>query len=336
MSSGLGLGKGVKWNKNHRPRKWGFHCFLPYPLMEPKVGIVTINYKNTQDTLETLDSLRGLDYENFEVFVVDNEYTPETKKKLEKARKDFGFELLLSEKNLGFGGGNNFGAKKALEKNCEFVLFLNNDTAAEPDFLAKLVGLMKKDKEIGICGPRINYFSDQNLVWFNGGKADWLKIKWTHRDINAKEQTLRWDTEPRETDYIAGTAMLVRAKVFFEIGFWSDDYFMYCEDPDFCLRAARRGYKIVFAPSAKIYHKISPTTKPGSETYIYYHTRNGLILAWKYNGWLKRGIVVVYSFLRLFKQLPKFLSQEKRKWALGVLKGTRDFYLRRKGKTRNF
>lgn len=302
----------------------------------PKVGIVTINYKNPQDTLETLDSLKNLRYDNFKIFLVDNESSGETKKVLEQKRKEIAFDLLTSAKNLGFAGGNNLGIKEALKQNCQYILLLNNDVTVKPNFLSRLVAVAQQDDQVGILGPRINYFAEKSRIWFNGGLVNWLYTKGTHRDLDKKEKDVPEDKEPRASSYITGCAMLVRAKLFFELGFLNEDFFMYHEDLDFCLRAGERGHKIIFVPQAKIYHKISRTTQPGSSTYIYYHVRNGLFNGWWHGGYLRKTILLIFSFLRLFKQIPKFIIPGQRKWGQGVWRGTFDFYSRKKGKTRDF
>ena len=89
--------------------------------MNKKVFIIVLHYGSREDTNECLKSLERLDYDNFEIIVVDND-----------------------KENRGFAGGNNIGIKQALEKGADYILLLNNDTIVEKDFLKKLVEAGRK------------------------------------------------------------------------------------------------------------------------------------------------------------------------------------------------
>ncbi|PJE59643.1 MAG: glycosyltransferase family 2 protein [Candidatus Portnoybacteria bacterium CG10_big_fil_rev_8_21_14_0_10_44_7] len=305
-------------------------------MRQPKVGIIIVNYKDIYDILATLDSLKKLQYPNFEIFVTDNASQEHTEKALRQKQKEINFHLIIEKGNPGFAGGNNLAIREAQKSGCDDFCLLNLDTSVEPDFLGRLVAVAQSDNRVGILGPRINYFFDPGLLWFNGGQTNWLKTAGQHQNLDEPESGVAGDNQPREVDFITGCTMYIRGQVVKKIGLLSEDYFMYHEDVDYCLRAKKAGFRIVFVPEAKIYHKISKTTKPGSETYIYYHTRNGLMTGWRYNGFFGRLTLIIFSILRLGKQVPKFFSAEKRKWARGVIFGTLDFYLSKKGKTRLF
>ena len=132
-------------------------------------------------------------------------------------------------------------------------------------------------------------------------KINWLYTKGIHHSSEMSHSVLASLSSPSATnharsaaevrkldfcsskavDYITGCCMLIKREVVEKIGLMDEDYFLYFEDVDWCLKARRAGYKCVLASNSKIWHKVSQSTKEGSFSYIYYHTRNGLLMAKK-------------------------------------------------------
>ncbi len=267
----------------------------------PKVFIIVLHYKNRKDTNRCLKSLEELDYDNFETIVVDND-----------------------NRNRGFAGGNNVGIKQALKKGAEYILLLNNDTVVKSDFLKKLMNVAKSNPEFGILGPAIYEYNSEN-VHFAGGKINWLYTKGIHQSSISNQQ-------PAEVDYITGACLLIRREVIEKIGLMPEDYFLYLEDVDWCLSARKAGYKCILVPNSKIWHKVSSTTRAGSFSYIYYHFRNGLLLAKRHAPFFIKILAYLWSIGIILKQLPKLLIPSKRKWARAIIKGINDFYKHKFGK----
>lgn len=269
-------------------------------MSSPKVFIIILHYKNWNDTNECLASLDKLEYNNFEKIVIDND-----------------------KNNRGFAGGNNIGIKQALEKNTDYVLLLNNDTIVEPDFLKKLIEKGESNEKNGILGPVI-YEHNSKKIHFAGGKINWLYTKGIHKT-----------KEVLETDYITGCCMLIKRKVIEEIGLMLEDYFLYFEDVDYCLKARKRGFKCIVVPKSKIWHKVSQSALQGSFSYIYYHTRNGLLLSKRNALFFIKILAYLNSFLIYIKQIIKLIFFPKNKWSKPIIKGIRDFYRKRFGPYEN-
>jgi GT2 family glycosyltransferase len=261
----------------------------------PKVFIIVLHYQNWDDTNECLDSLKKIDYDNFEIMVIDND-----------------------KENQGFAKGNNIGIKQALEKKADYILLLNNDTIVDPDFLKKLVEAGESGKQFGILGPVI-YKYPTNEIHFDGGKINRLYTKGMH--------------QTGATDYITGACMLIKREVIEKIGLMDEDYFLYFEDVDWCLRARRAGYKCVVVPTSKIWHKVSSSAKENSFSYIYYHTRNGFLMAKKNAPFPIKILAYLNSFLIYIKQVIKLIIFPSKKiWAQAIKRGINDFYRRKVGK----
>jgi len=277
-------------------------------MINPKVFIIILHFGNPKNTEECLKSLGNLEYDNFETVVIDN-----------------------VRDNRGFAGGNNSGIKQALEKGASYILLLNNDTIVEPNFLKKLVEAGESDKKIGILGPAI-YEYGTNKIHFAGGKVNWLYTRGTHiTELKIKSQ------KSKVVDYITGACLLIKREVIEKIGLMDEEYFLYCEDVDWCLKARKAGYKCIVVSEAKIWHKVSSSAKAESFSYIYYHTRNGLLLAKKNAPFFIKLLAYLWSFWAFGKQMIKLVFFPSKKiWAKAIMLGINDFYKRKFGKYENW
>lgn len=303
--------------------------------MEPKVFIILLNWNGWKDTIECLKSLKRIDYPNYQIVLVDNGSTDESVFQLKNFCSEHNEDLIFLENqnNLGFAEGNNVGIKHALENQADYVLLLNNDTTVELDFLTQLIKAAESDRKIGMLGPKINFYNHKDRIWFLGGKINRLLNKGTHLYYDQVDSVENLPNELFEVDYFTGCALLIKKEVIEKIGLMWDGYFLYYEDTDWNLKAKKNGWKVIVAPKAKIYHKVSRSTKPGSSSYVYYHTRNGLYLAKRNGSFLIRFCVYLNSVWILIKQIIKFIFiPKKRIWAKAVMKGMGDFYLGRTGK----
>lgn len=298
--------------------------------MEKKVFIVVLNWNGIGDAKECVSSLKNNSYANYQIVVVDNGSTDNSAVILKREFPDI--TIIENGRNYGFAGGNNIGIEYSLKQGAEYILLLNNDTTVENAFLSKLVEAGESDEAVGLLESKICYYDDPKRIWFAGGMIDWLKIKGTH--IGLDEMDSGQYDKISEVDFLTGCCLLVKRSVFEKIGKLSEEYFLYYEDTDFCLRARNSGFKCVYVPSSKIYHKVSRSTKPGSPSYIYYHTRNGLYLAKRNGNATSRILLYPYCAYLFLKQILKIVIYPKRKsWALAVLRGEKDFVLGKTGKS---
>lgn len=241
--------------------------------LQPRINIVTLNWNGFEDTSELLESLFRITYPNFRIIVIDNNSENDEAMKLEniylgKAR------IIKNKKNLGFAGGNNVGIKYSLEEEADYILLINNDTVVNPDFLEILVSKMLTDERIGIVAPRINYYDEPQKIWSDGGRISSLRGSGF---ANSDKIETEVDCLDREVSFVSGCCMLIKCEVFLKIGLFDENYFLYLEDADLCLRAIRAGFKIYIVPTSKIFHKVNSSTKVNNSSLpLYYTTRNRL------------------------------------------------------------
>jgi GT2 family glycosyltransferase len=277
----------------------------------PKIFAVILNYNGRETIKMCLDSIFQSDYPNLEVVVIDNNSTDGS---LELAKNLFSkFYFIKNETNLGFAAGNNLGIKFALEKMADYVFLLNNDAKIEKNTLSELIKEAEKRENIGIASPLI-INGNTNKVWFSGGKVKWLSMKAVHNfEIKSKE--------PYESEYVSGCAMIVKKEVFREVGMLDEEFFLYYEDADFCLRAKRKGFNSLVVPEAIAYHfEKSELDKSGK---IYWLVISGILFFQKNTPFFLKPWMYFYLMLRKIKN-RKDLKEGKNEMAKVVRKAYDD------------
>jgi GT2 family glycosyltransferase len=239
----------------------------------PLVSIVSINFNQAKMTCEMIESVKQITYPNYEIIIVDNGSPTD---KPEEIKEQFPeIKLIVSETNLGFAGGNNLGIKEA---SGDYILFLNNDTEVEPDFLEPLVDQCLSDPQIGLVSPKINYFFSENKktiqyagsIGINPSTGRGEKIGSFHFDKGQYNDI-------RETQLGHGAAMLIPTKVIKEVGLMPDIFFLYYEEHDWCEKIKQAGYKVWYVGTSTIYHKESMSVGKNSPLRMYYMTRGRLL-----------------------------------------------------------
>lgn len=240
----------------------------------PKVVIIVLNWNGRDDTLACLASLSGIDYPVYEVIVVDNGSCDDSVPVIASVYPQA--TLIETGANLGYVGGNNIGLEHAKTMGADYALLLNNDTEVAPDFLNLMVEVAEVDAAIGIVGPTIYYFDRPDVIWSAGGSIDWDWGDTRMVNLDVVDQG-QFSLLPRPVDFVSGCAMLIKMSLLDQMGFLDPRFFAYYEETEWCVRVARAGFKIVYVPQAKIWHKISPVAREASPQVHYYMTRNRLL-----------------------------------------------------------
>jgi len=278
---------------------------------QPMVSIVSVNYDQPQVTCEMLESLRLVTYSNFEILIVDNASPTKSPDIIKEKYPEV--QLIVSEKNLGFAGGNNIAIKQTKG---DYILLLNNDTEVKPDFLESLVELMESDKKIGIASSKILYFYEDNMIQY-AGIAALNPITSRGESDGDKEIDNGQYNEVKETYYPHGACMMIRKSVVEEIGLLYEGYFLYYEEYDFADRVRQAGYKIYFQPNSCILHKESISTGKNSPLKTYYLNRNRVLFLRRNSHGITFLLAMIFFFMiSLPKNTIKYLFNKKHLSAL--------------------
>lgn len=224
--------------------------------IKPSVIILTYNSKgNIGKCLKSLENEKSLIEE---VIVVDNRSTDTTLAEIKKSR--IVTRLIVNERNTGFSKGVNKGIMQARG---ELVLILNPDTIIERGAFQQLFKCLRSTKADIIGGKALKtdggihntYVREPGLLT---GIFDFTNLRKivpsdyfhkVHYYLNNE-----FPTEEKEVDAVSGAFMMVKRGVFEEIGLFDENFFMYLEDVDFCSRAKKKGFKVVFCPMARVIH----------------------------------------------------------------------------------
>lgn len=281
-------------------------------LRSGRVSIILLNWNGFADTVECINSLSRITYTNYEVVVVDNGSRGDDVAKL---RQLFGDRIRIIENhaNLGFAEGNNVGVRQVLaEGSSEFVLFLNNDTTVEADFLDRLVERAAADPKIGIVGPEIHYYHEPKRIHSRGGVVN-LYTGWHF--VGGSDHRPPYNDDSKFTlQYYSGCALLIRTEVLRRVGSFDSQYFYYVEDVDLGFRVHRAGYRIVSEPRSVIYHKEGASVGGSTANPLtaFYQTRNTILFIRK-NGQPKHRLVFIpVLFVKMAYDYVKFFPTEKK------------------------
>lgn len=219
-----------------------------------RVSIILVNYKNYNDTLKCLKSLEKINYPNISIIVVDND-SKDNSVEIIRKHTDKRVRIVESGFNGGFAFGNNIGIRMALEDNSDYVLLLNNDTIVDKGFLPSLICAAEKDENVGIVSSRIMFYPDTDIIWYAGGRVDWNNLRAIHYGL--KEKVTDKYLNETVVDFASGCCMLIPKKVIEAVGLLPEEYFMYYEDMDYCIKVKDKGFKIKYVPESVIYHCVS-------------------------------------------------------------------------------
>lgn len=258
-----------------------------------RLAIVTLHYKNLDDTLALLSSLAKAtipEKNEVKIYVIDNERSKDLKTELGKNFPDT--ILLVSPNNLGFAAGNNLGFKRAIDDGAQILVATNNDTFVDKLFFERILESQIMDNSVGAVGGLI-YFAPGfefkqkyvkkdlgKVVWYAGGTIDWDNILGSNGHVDEIDRGQF--KKPEKTDFVTGALLITRADVLKKVGLFDEKYFMYLEDVDLCHRIKLAGYKLLFDPKIKIWHKVGRGSAIGSPLNDYFITRNRLYFGFKF------------------------------------------------------
>lgn len=204
----------------------------------PLVTIIIVNFNGKTYLENCFESLSKITYSNFEIILIDNNSSDESVDFVKKNYPDV--KLIVLESNLGFAEPNNVASQDA---NGEYLLFLNNDTIVDKDFVSELIKSMIKDPQIGICQSML--LKLDNTVDSSGDFIDELGVSYNSVTLVESE---------REISSARGASMLVRKDVFDELHGFDKEFFVSFEDVDLGWRTWIKGYKVILSPKSIVYH----------------------------------------------------------------------------------
>ncbi|MFN8636263.1 MAG: glycosyltransferase family 2 protein [Chloroflexota bacterium] len=232
----------------------------------PEIAVVVVNWNGAHLLRTCLGSLRRQTFADFETILVDNGSTDDS---LRLVADEFPeVRVVALNENLGLGGGTNAGIAAT---DAPVVATLNNDTEADPRWLAELHAALQAHPEAGSAASKLMLFDRRDVIHSAGDFYGLDGIPgsrgvWQHDDGSYERQELVFGA-------CAGAAAY-RRTMLEDVGSFEDSFFMYCEDVDLAFRSQLGGYRCVYVPTAVVYHMLSATG--GGPLASYYCGRNFL------------------------------------------------------------
>lgn len=289
------------------------------------MAVLTVNYNGGGHIANFLASLRAVTYPAWTLVVVDNassDGSPDEIAGLFPAAV-----LIRNDDNLGITGGHNVGIRCCLEGGFDYVLFLNNDTVVEPDFLGRLIEAADGRTMVA---PKA-YLYGQRLLDDTVGDFDWWRGVWRGWLYGKPEPP---DFEQWQPNMASLCCLLVPTGVFRDAGLMDERFFMYYDDFDFVRRAKAAGYRLCLKADAVIYHrKAASSGGTDSPFKLYYATRNRLYLMRKHLPFWRFGLFLAYFLATRSAYLLALAARGRwRQWRATV-GGTADYFRGRLGRT---
>ncbi|UWX57090.1 glycosyltransferase family 2 protein [Chlorobaculum sp. MV4-Y] len=245
----------------------------------PAVTVVIPHLRNRPMLNLCLDALRKTIFRDFSVIIVDNGGDASDLAGLESDYPEI-FVLHLPE-NAGYAGGCNEGLKYA---NSPYVIFLNDDTIVDPEWLGCLVEAAERDPKVGALQPKILSLPERrcgrrvfDYAGAAGGLIDWLGFPYClGRSFGGREVDAGQYDEPRDIFWASGVALFARREVVEKLGGFEAGFFMHMEEIDLCWRMLLAGYRVRSVPQSVVWHEGGASLAEGSPMKVYYNHRNAL------------------------------------------------------------
>ena len=283
-------------------------------MKNPLVSIIVLNYNGKNDLEECFESLYKLNYQNFEIILVDNSSEDNSVEIIRN--KYIRVKIIELQKNYGFAEGNNIGM---IQAKGEYIALLNMDTSVDPNWLTELVKAIQRSEKIGIVGSKIYHYDNRKKINFAGSSCD--KYGNTSQILaNKFDEELSIKQSQTKIFFACGASLMFKRELYNKIKLFDPIYFMYWEDVDFSWRAWICGYDVYYVPTSIIYHKIN-RVRENFPKIIYMSQRNKLRTLLK-NYELKSlpKILPYYFYIRL-KEIIKSKVYQKHTLFISYCKG---------------
>lgn len=262
----------------------------------PHVAIVLLTWNGKDDILHCLSTLSRIQYANWSATVIDNGSEDGTAEAVRTAYPEQ--RLLRIEPNVGFCGGNNYAIRDALARGADYVLLLNNDTELHADLLDELVRVAVSDPRIGAVGAKNIRMDDHRVVWGAYGEVRYDRD--LVRLVGSRQPDGPAYTCVKDVDWVIGNGVMMSRAALEAIGGFDEHFYGYHEDVDWCERARKAGFRIVYNGHAIIYHLGFGAARPTAKRpfpVLYFLGRNSIIFARKHGSALQICKFVTLFFL---------------------------------------
>lgn len=223
------------------------------------ISIVILSYNSREDLVECIPSIRSQTYSNFEIILVDNASTDGSE---EFVRTNYPeIKVIQTGKNLGYPAGNNAGFEIA---EGEYIVVVNPDTVADPEWLAELIKPLENDRTITATTSKVLMYYQKDRINACADTTHYTGLTFC-RGFNKPVSEFN---NYQEVGSFAGGSFAIRSDKLKNVNGFDPDFFLYLEDTDLSWRIRFAGGKIMYVPKSVIYHKAKLSITPWKEFYL--------------------------------------------------------------------
>jgi len=278
-------------------------------MSHPFISIIIPTKDNAKDLMDCLSSIWRLDYplNKLEIIIWDNNSRQESKNKIKYFLADMTKEKYVAASFIEHN--DNYGVYTSRNELCkrvgsdaQFILSIDDDAVLPSQFFERLLPVFQDVSPVGIIGPRTVFDDDPTQTAHGAGFVNWWIGRYS--DVDA--------SKVMECDYVIGCCMLIRREVIDSIGGFDRDYYTSHGEVDFCLKAKKKGYKIIYCPDVDVRHRVA---RGGTQTTerMYYLYRNKLFVIKKNAPIPQKWIsLFLYSFFWLPKAIIDSFRRNRR------------------------
>ncbi|WP_353931816.1 glycosyltransferase family 2 protein [Okeanomitos corallinicola TIOX110] len=261
------------------------------------ISVILVNYNGADILTDCINSLEKFtSNDNLEIIIVDNNSQDNSIDNLENKYADI--KLMKLMKNVGFGAGNNAGAKIATG---EFLCFLNTDTILIENTPQILLNYLQQYQDVAVVSPRI-IFKDGSYQ-LSSGKLPSLIVEFFDKikyGLDSKFHSIlsrfydKQNSLTKEVGWVTGACLMIRRDVFDKLGGFDETFFMYFEDKDLCKRVNDAAFKVVYYPQTSLIHLLGGSSRNAKKSVNHYYRNSQIYYYQKHLGTIQTAILKLY------------------------------------------
>lgn len=217
----------------------------------PKVAIVSLNWNGLEHLTYFCNSAVNVDYDNYFIVIVDNASSDGS---IDFIKNNFpNIKIVKNSSNLGYSKGFNTGIEYAIDNGAEYLLITNNDLLLDRKILKAGIALFSEDKKIGYMGGKVYDLNTEKRLQYAGGRTFENFISMPSR--GAGELDVGQYEEVEDFDYMDDVCSIVSKELINKVGSYDSDFFFDFEETEWNFRIRSQGYRIVYNPLMKVWHR---------------------------------------------------------------------------------
>lgn len=285
--------------------------------MKDNVCVLMLNWNTPEMSYESIQSVRRSTYHNYKVCLFDNGSSETNYKKLSSLVKDSA-DVYRINNNMGYAGGMNFALTTIAQQIPGYFLIMNNDTILDSNAMSALVTAAKKNNNNCVVTGKVYHYNNQSRIQTVGNTFNFKTLE-SHRIGYNEIDNGQFDIEC-EREMIDDIFMLLPYFIYKKVGGYNPYFYLNYEQTDLIIRIKQAGYKVIYTPNAKLYHKGSFSSGGlGNPHMMYWDGKSIIILHYLHQKRMRFVFFIMGTIFRSFKSLLKGFVAEKIVHKKGVM-----------------